>query len=64
MTKKEPESEGSWRDMLRRDREAHERLLQRIGKHKPSGVEPVTPEMEQRPRETAPDSDGDRGSGS
>ena len=55
MTKKERDREESWRDMLRRDREAHERLLQRIGKHKPSAAEPASREVEQRFHEATPD---------
>jgi hypothetical protein len=52
MTKKEHEGEEFWKDMLRRDREAHERLLQRVanrraGKWRPPDAKPLTSGMEQ-----------------
>jgi hypothetical protein len=55
MTKKECDGE-ELKDMLRRRREAHERLLQQIenrrtGKNKNLNAMPATPEMEQRLRQ-------------
>jgi hypothetical protein len=56
VTNNECEQEGIL-DVLRRRREAHERLLKhfenwRTGKYKPSDAKPITPETEERPAKT------------
>jgi hypothetical protein len=59
MTEKESECEESLRDILHRDREAHERLLQRTGKDKPSDTKPTVNSGDgATPPRNSADSDG------